>query len=317
MSNSACQAERVKGGILGVALGDAFGALYEGGLLERALWGLIGKTGGKRRWTDDTQMTLDVLESLLEREGIDQEDLARRFASSYKWSRGYGPGAARTLRRIRRGQPWESAARSVYAGGSYGNGGAMRSLPIGLFFAKSGMGAVARAAEAAAAVTHAHALGREGAVQVSLAAMLTFQGLDQHQLLLRLAERTESKAFSQKLDAATRWLQSHKDVSAREVASTLGAGIAAVDSCITAIYVALRFSRSTFRCLIDFTVEMGGDVDTIAAMAGGIWGVARGIQDLPQEMLDQLEDYGRLLRTAADFAEAVEAREGQQADGAD
>jgi ADP-ribosylglycohydrolase len=55
--------------------------------------------------------------------------MAHRFARSYRWSRGYGPGAARLLKRIARGQDWESASVSVYPSGSYGNGGAMRAPP--------------------------------------------------------------------------------------------------------------------------------------------------------------------------------------------
>ncbi len=54
--------DRIIGSVLALALGDAFGAPYEGGILERAVWALIGRRNGKRRWTDDTQMTIDVIE---------------------------------------------------------------------------------------------------------------------------------------------------------------------------------------------------------------------------------------------------------------
>src|SRR5262245_60917608 len=103
--------ERFSGCILGLATGDALGAPDEGGPLERMLWRLIGRTrDGHVRWTDDTQMARDLAESLLEKNGVDSEAIARRFAASYRWSRGYGPGVARVLKRIRRGEPWETAA---------------------------------------------------------------------------------------------------------------------------------------------------------------------------------------------------------------
>ena len=137
--------DRFIGSILGLALGDAFGAPYEGGILERALWGVIGKTGGKRRWTDDTQMTLDVAEILIAQGQIDQRDLARRFAQSYHWSRGYGPSTARVLLRIRRSQPG-NARTSVYSAGSYGNGGAMRAPVVGLIVLSKAMSWPARRA---------------------------------------------------------------------------------------------------------------------------------------------------------------------------
>ena len=143
--------DRIIGSVLGLALGDAFGAPYEGGVLERAAWALIGKRNGRRRWTDDTQMTIDVIESLVACGGVDQDDLARRFARSYRWSRGYGPGAAKVLKRIRRGQPWEAANSSVYRDGSFGNGGAMRAPAVGLFFSTDGEEELVEAASASAA----------------------------------------------------------------------------------------------------------------------------------------------------------------------
>ena len=53
--------DRMRGAVLASALGDAFGAPYEGGVTERLIWGVLGRRSGKRRWTDDTQMSVDVL----------------------------------------------------------------------------------------------------------------------------------------------------------------------------------------------------------------------------------------------------------------
>ena len=53
--------ERYRGCLVGLAMGDALGAPYEGGVLERAVWRLLGRTrAGELRWTDDTQMSLDL-----------------------------------------------------------------------------------------------------------------------------------------------------------------------------------------------------------------------------------------------------------------
>ncbi len=97
--------DRYTGCLLGLALGDACGAPLEGGWPERLLWRCIGTTRqGVMRWTDDTQMALDIGEVVPEQ---GRDDIAQRFACSYSWSRGYGPGAAKVLRRIRRGMPWQ------------------------------------------------------------------------------------------------------------------------------------------------------------------------------------------------------------------
>ncbi len=296
---------RFLGSVLGLALGDAFGAPYEGGILERALWCAIGRKGGKRRWTDDTQMTIDVIESLVSCGHVNQDDLAHRFAKSYRWSRGYGPGAAQVLKRIRRGDSWESAARSVYRDGSYGNGGAMRSPAVGLFFVAAGEEELIEAAAATAAVTHAHPLGREGAVLVALATALAYNGTNSKDMVERLCKLVKSPEFLQKLRKAAGWLQTESSIAPREVASELGNGIAAVESCVTAVYLALAFRSRTFEELLGFAIELRGDVDTISAMACAIWGAARGFDELPQARLNQLEQCERLKNLAHSLSTAA------------
>lgn len=167
--------ERFTGCLLGLAMGDALGAPYEGGILERLLWRLIGRTSyGRLRWTDDTQMAVDLAVSLLDLDGVDADAIAQRFASSYRWSRGYGPSAARVLQRIRRGEPWVEASRSVYPEGSFGNGAAMRAPVLALFYPTDQQGLI-EAATTSASITHAHPLGIEGAVLLALAAQALLQ----------------------------------------------------------------------------------------------------------------------------------------------
>lgn len=302
------QTDRVVGSILGLALGDAFGAPYEGGLLERAVWALVGKRNGKRRWTDDTQMTIDVIESLVACGCVDQDDLARRFSESYRWSRGYGPGAARVLKRIRRGQPWETASRSVYRDGSFGNGGAMRAPAIGLFFSAKSEEELVEAASASAAVTHGHPLGREGAVLIALATALACRGTSSPEIMGRLCQRSESPEFSSRLQTANAWLQAGNTIGPRKVAAELGNGIAATESCVTAIYAALAFRDGAFDEVLEYAIRLRGDVDTIASMACAIWGAARGMEALPSGRLEQLEQCDRLAAVAGALAEAASHR---------
>jgi ADP-ribosylglycohydrolase len=303
------QTDRVIGSVLGLALGDAFGAPYEGGVPERAAWALIGRRKGKRRWTDDTQMTIDVIESLVACGCVDQDDLARRFAESYRWSRGYGPGAAKVLKRIRRGKPWEVANSSVYREGSLGNGGAMRSPAVGLFFLAEDEDELVEAASASAAVTHAHPLGREGAALIALTTALVCDDTSSAEIIGRLCQRAGSPQFSSRLRTASAWLQAGDDIAPRKVATELGNGVAAAESCVTAIYLAFAFRSSCFDELLEFAIRLRGDVDTIAAMACAIWGAARGLPALPQSRLEQLEQFDRLHALARSLAQAASHRQ--------
>ncbi len=278
------------GCMLGLAMGDALGAPHEGGFLEHCLWRAIGRTAaGEMRYTDDTQMTLDLAQSLLANPQLDQADLAQRFAQSYRWSRGYGPGAARVLKRIRRGQDWQSAARSVYPAGSFGNGAAMRAPVLALFFAHD-EAALLASARASAEVTHGHPLGIAGAVLMALAAKSLLLGQTGEQVLAALKHSLNHSPpepdFSSRLELAGRWLAQHATPTAREVARGLGNGMTAPTSCVTALYIALRFLDQDFAAMLRFVIACGGDVDTLGAMAGALWGVRNGAQGLPQIKLE-------------------------------
>ncbi len=297
--------DRFAGCLLGLALGDALGAPHEGGPIERMLWRFIGKTRqGHMRWTDDTQMALDLAESLLADDGLDPDRLAGRFAASYRWSRGYGPAAARLLKRIARGEDWRRANRSIYPEGSFGNGGAMRAPVIGLFYCGR-PDDLLDAARLSALVTHAHPLGIEGAVLVATATSLALQSIAPSEILERAGAHCEQEAYTSRLSLAATWLRSEHDQETDEVARRLGNGIAASESCVTSLYIGLRFLERSFEDMSAFVIGCGGDVDTIGAMAGAVWGAARGASSLAAKQLEGLEQRARLEALASALHERV------------
>lgn len=296
--------------MLGLALGDALGAPHEGGILERFVWRFIGATRqGEMRWTDDTQMSLDLAESLLACGKLDADDLAQRFSKSYRWSRGYGPGAARVLKRIRRGMDWRTANRSVYREGSLGNGGAMRAPVIGLFFAHRPE-ELAEAASVSASVTHVHPQGIEGARLIAAATALAVGARKPVDILQRAAEHCALAPFVTRLGVAADWLRSGEEPAPRQVRDRLGNGIAASESCVTALYIAASFMERPFGEMMQFIIDCKGDVDTIGAMAGAIWGAANGAERLPRDKLATLEQLGRLRETAKALHAIAEKVEG-------
>ena len=290
--------DKFEGCMLGLALGDALGAPFEGGPLERLLWKLIGTTpSGEMRWTDDTQMSLDVAESLIAHQSVNPNDLARRFATSYHWSRGYGPGAAKLLKRIAKGQDWQLANKSVYREGSFGNGGAMRAPVLSLFYALQ-PDELAHAVELTTSITHAHPLGLEGALLVAKAAALSLQDVEPLEILSVLASTSTHAPFAKRIAVASQWLSSSTLPKPSQVVSELGNGIQATTSCITAIFIALHFYQRPFADMLAFVAQCGGDVDTIGAMAGALWGARRGKRQLPADQLQKLEQQSRISALA-------------------
>lgn len=290
--------DRYAGCFLGLALGDALGAPHEGGLVERGLWKLLGKTrNGKIRWTDDTQMALDLAQSLLEADGLQQNLLALRFAASYRWSRGYGPGAAKLLKRIRGGQDWRQVNRAVFPDGSHGNGAAMRAPVIGLYYANR-LDELDAAARKSAEITHAHPLAIEGALLVATATRAALAGVVGADLLDSAAAACGHAEFRSRLLAARSWLSDTNPPEPREVAGTLGNGMCATESCVTAVYIGARHLDLSFEELLQFAIGCKGDVDTISAMAGAIWGAANGADALPKSPLLNLEQADLIRRVA-------------------
>ncbi|MCK4502505.1 MAG: ADP-ribosylglycohydrolase family protein [Desulfuromonadales bacterium] len=286
------------GCLLGLSLGDAIGAPFEGGVIERFVWKLIGKTrSGKMRWTDDTQMSLALAKSLIANNGLDPNHLAQQFAASYRWSRGYGPAAAKLLKKIKNGKDWQQVNRSTYPEGSFGNGGAMRAPIIGMFYHQNPQ-QLLKVAHASAHITHAHPLGIEGALLLASATAIALESQGSLEIINGAAVNCKQKPFTTRLKIAQEWLQNKKYPAADEVTKNLGNGIAAEASCVTALYISLRFLDDTFENMMKFIIECGGDTDTIGAMAGAIWGAKRGAGDLPLQYLEKLESVDHLNEVA-------------------
>lgn len=290
--------DRFRGCILGLALGDAIGAPNEGGIAERLLWRMLGRTRtGQCRWTDDTQMTLDVIDTLIEDGQIDQDQLATRFANGYRWSRGYGPAAAKVLKQIRRGEDWRSVNRSVYRDGSLGNGGAMRIPALGLFYATR-LNELEDAVQAATEITHCHPLAIKGAMLIGVSTSLMATDASLEDVLEHSRAIGASTTFEKKIAMASSWLRADELVDARRVRVELGNGITASESCVTAWYLSLRFRDLQFEQLLDFVSRVRGDTDTIGAMAGALWGARNGVGQIPNSRVEQVERTDLLIQRA-------------------
>lgn len=286
--------ESFLGCFFGLALGDALCASYEGGVPEKTLWLLIGKTRtGKKRYTDDTQMSLDVAKSLLEKNGIDQNHLSKTFASSYRWSRGYGIGASKMLRKIKNGAKWQEVNRSIYSQGSYGNGAAMRAPVVALYFYGKD-NKLATAIEKVSEITHVHPLAIEGATLIALSTSFALSRSNFGELFNKLLENSKFKEYQIRIEIANTWIENNAAVDSKTVSRKLGNGIAATESCVTAIYIASRYINLPFSNMLNFIKKCSGDTDTIGAMAGAIWGAYNGLGGLSQSDIEKLESASKV-----------------------
>lgn len=280
--------DKFTGSLLGLALGDAIGAPFEGsyhGLKPDFLDYLPVVL----RYTDDTEMAIGVAESLIEEKGFNADTMAKKFLENYDPFRGYGPGTASILVMLQGGMYWKEANKKVFKDGSFGNGAAMRVAPLGLFFSYDDE-LLREAVEEASSITHNHPLGMEGAVILAYAIsrVLTMESeFDKKDFIERLVSFTHSEEYGKKLSVIKTLLQT--EVKPEDIIDVLGNSILAVESVPTAIYAFLQYGVD-FQKTIEFCISLGGDTDTIGAMAGALSGCLIGERSLPRELLFRLED---------------------------
>jgi poly(ADP-ribose) glycohydrolase ARH3 len=281
------------GCLLGTAIGDALGAGWEGQGMSRSE-DIVSFAARLEQliYTDDTHMTIGLAESLIESKGFDGEHMAQTFIKNHDaepW-RGYGPGPPMIFGMIKGGEPWYRAANRLYRGGSFGNGSAMRVAPVGLLHSRN-LERLREIAYQSSSITHSHELGREGAALQACAVALALntpsdEGIDNEAFLSRLQNFIRNQLYKEKV-AQIRELVGEQDKT--KVVAVLGNGIEAPRSVPTAIYCFLRQSQS-YKDTVIYAISLGGDTDTIAAMAGAISGAYLGIEAIPEEWRAKLEN---------------------------
>ncbi len=288
--------DKYHGCLVGLALGDALGAPFEGGIVERFLWKFFNKTNkGEIGYTDDTQMTIDTAQSLIAYQGINQDALAEHYSSSYQFSRGYGATAAKLLKAIKKGQNWQTLNTKYFKNGSYGNGAAMRIAPVALFYPNNPR-LMQYAVEKTSVITHAHPDAIIGAKIIAQAIVVMLK--DKQETLVQQLVETNDNDYKSKLLQVKKWLENTDKPTTKEVAKKLGNGIEAINSTVTAVYLALRFLNQDFNELIKFVQYLKGDTDTIATMSSAIWGAKNGLKAIKNPQLEILESKQKIIKLA-------------------
>jgi poly(ADP-ribose) glycohydrolase ARH3 len=281
--------DRFVGCLLGLAVGEALGAPFEGLPAEFILWHsgsvpdlLARPLVEPLRYTDDTQMMIGVAETLVDCGEVRADVLLSRLAANYEPDRGYGTGARQLLEATAARADVDALAESVFPGGSFGNGAAMRVAPVGLYFHHD-LSHVAEQAVVSARPTHRHSLGVEGARLMALATALAVRGppLDRRGFYWELARDCREEEFRWQLRAA-------RHLRFGDSLAFLGNGLPAHRSVVTAVACFTTCPTSFERC-VESAISLGDDTDTLAAMAGALSGAYLGICGVPSRFADALE----------------------------
>ena len=227
--------------MLGAIFGDIVGSVYEFRNTKTKNFELFSKTS---KFTDDSAMTLAVAEALLQYDRTQDLSVFQDIliTTMHKYGReypyvGYGAKFFWWLLKQRR-EPYQS----------YGNGSAMRVSPVA-WYADS-LEETLILAKASAEITHDHPDGINGAVATAGAIYLARTG----------ASKDEIKKFFE--------LYYPLNFTLDEIRPTYTFDV----SCIGSVPPALQafLESDSFEDAVRGAVSIGGDSDTIAAIAGSV-----------------------------------------------
>lgn len=310
--------DRLRGILLGTAVGDALGLPAEG-IAPRRAKRLFGGTWRQRlvvnrgMISDDTEHTLFVAQSLLAHPRSPRL-FARRLAWTLRWwlvSLPAGVGFA-TLRAILK--LWIGFGPAKSGVHSAGNGAAMRVAPIGAFFASS-VDRLDEFVSVSTRLTHTDPRALTGAKAV---ARLTAWSVRAGPL-----ERPSAQACTEMLRSAgpedQEWLgildaisRAHdRGLSVGDFARSLelAKGVSGyVYHTVPVVVFAWLRHFGDFAGTLTAVLDCGGDTDTTGAIAGALAGAVVGQAGIPARWIGGILDWprspGLLVRVADRLADA-------------
>jgi len=282
--------DKVQGVLFGTFIGDAIGAAFEGRSpddIPPLDFNYVIENPA-RMYTDDTQMTISVFEEMIENGDIERYSLIQRFLWRFAPWRRYGGGMLNVIEKWRDGQDLDAAASSVYnREGNFGNGAAIRVAPISAFFQIDEAEELDKSVRLCSSVTHTHPYGISGALLQAHVVLLALNDTPIEEWLDHIFSLSIESAYKIKFENVISCLE--RSASPHESARVIGNSAIALHSVPAAIYAVMR-NPDSFCDTVLFAIAMGGDTDSIGAMAGAISGALSGMNDIPSQWVQNLEN---------------------------
>jgi len=295
--------DRFRGCLLGGAAGDALGMPSEGytALEIQSLFGRIedmvappeGHFHAFHRpgqFTDDTEETLMLAESLIEHSGFSADGFSDKLMSwGSTWyldeslSSGVGFATRSAVESMIAGIPWQESGISIPTCGS-----AMRAAPIGLLY-HADLSLVRCYADLQSLPTHSAPASRAGAVAVAAGVALGLLNLSKDMIL----EGAARQAGRLDPDLAQRlfWIRDLLSLPPEVALGRIRNSPLARETVVSAFFCFMRFEPEDG---LVAAASGGGDTDSIASIAGNLFGAAYGSGWIPERWLLSLDQRERI-----------------------
>lgn len=235
--------------MLGAVIGDIVGSVYERNNVRRKDFGPLFHPSAF--YTDDTVCTIAIADALVHERHAGEA--LKEWGLRYWDNGGWGGMFSRWL---------QSPSLEPY--NSFGNGAAMRISPVGLL-ARS-VGEVETLSKQVTEVTHNHPEGLKGAEATALAIFLARQRVTPQNIKVAITERFAYDLARTPDDIRPTYR--FNSTCQETVPQALVCALTAID----------------FEDAIRNAISIGGDSDTVAAIAGG---VAEALFGIPDDIADR------------------------------
>lgn len=270
-------------------------------------------------YTDDTNAALALADSMVQCQGLDAQHAAENYGRFWlhEPERGCPDSAQIPMAAVLAGADITGVSRLLFPTGSFANGGAMRIGPVGWAFRTATNEQLRAAVQHATISSHVNPEAIDGAVVVAkavsiLASTASVHDIQPEVLLRQLKEVCRTRAMRSKISKLLVAWESRgsADEIWAEVVWTLGddnvdkrAGsdaregwfqIKATTAVACAIWAFCDRLQDPEEVIVG-AVMLGGDTDTVGAIAGALCGALHGARWLPSRWLDNLEngEWGR------------------------
>ncbi|MBT30164.1 MAG: ADP-ribosylglycohydrolase [Thalassobius sp.] len=327
--------------LLGIAIGDAFGAGLE---FQDRDWikanvdfskfinarhlintfdvdtNIFTKNYNEWDYTDDTEMTIGVINALLSKEQFSEELLLKHWTIEYNKGikeKGYGRNGHGSMRWVFNGEKSIEEVRVFQRDRKYpGNAPPMRAVPLGFLLSDD----IDKYAIINADATHPHPKTRAASIIVARATeyllvkyensnkiisycLKHIQGIDK--------ETADLLTLVNQLPTPSELKEQHYEVLCGKQPITKPRFLPGIkglpsDAMLTGacvLYV-LKHSTSAFDGLKN-AIKIGGDVDSIASICTGILAGRYGIDSLPNFMVKNVEAKEKLRQLASTFQDLI------------
>jgi ADP-ribosylglycohydrolase len=308
--------KKIAGVLYGMAIGDAMGMppelwsrkhlLQHYGKIEGFLDGCpennISYQYKAGQFTDDTGQALTILDSLMETDFMpDSQNIATHILAWAEKENAFennilGPTSKVTLRLFQEGKSAKSFSDEAVS-----NGAAMRIAPVGTLFEPSEKEKMCRYVAAVSQVTHTSDITIAGASMIAAAVGSAMYFEDREKMIedalsveeyaMSLGASTPSPSLGARTRLGIKLAKKYADNSdefLENLYNLVGAGVNTSESVPCALSIAY-YAFDVKKCAL-LCANLGGDTDTIGAMATAICGGIQGIDGIPAEYVEKIKE---------------------------